>query len=135
MQTIEELASKSIPSAFRMRMSDTAICCVESIAGQKGQNITIIELSELASASAQTYIVCSGKSTTQVRAIADNIREYVQIHTGRKPDNYIGYRNCQWIAIDYGDVIAHIFLPDTREFYNIEELWSDAPHVTIPNIE
>ena len=82
-----------------------------------------------------TFIICQGSSPTQVDAIADSVREYVQEHCGAKPYNYDGYQNSQWIVIDYGDVFVHIFLPDVREHYNLEELWSDAPITEIPDLD
>lgn len=71
----------------------------------------------------------------QVAAIADNVREFLQKEAGVKPYNYDGYRNSQWIVIDYGDVFVHVFLPETREYYNLEELWSDAPTTEIPDLD
>jgi len=56
-------------------------------------------------------------------------------HTGIKPYSYDGYRNSQWIVIDYGNIMVHVFLPDTREFYNIEDLWSDAAITEIPDLD
>lgn len=71
----------------------------------------------------------------QVSAIADCVREYVQQHTGVKPYNYDGYRNAQWIVIDYGHTLVHVFLPDVRQHYNLEELWSDARITEIPDLD
>lgn len=80
-------------------------------------------------------MVCTGKSTSQVAAIADNIREEVRKKLEIKPYNYDGYRNSQWIVIDYGDVMVHVFLPEAREYYNIEDLWSDASITEIPDLD
>lgn len=71
----------------------------------------------------------------QVSAIADSIREYVQEHSGTKPFNYDGYRNSQWIVIDYGSIYVHVFLPEFREYYNLEQLWNDAKITVIPDVE
>lgn len=99
---------------------------VEAIQDKKGSKITLLDLTRLDSAPAARLIVCQGKSTSQVSTIADNIREHVQKTTGAKPIHYEGYRNSQWIIIDYGSLTAHVFLPDIRNFYNLEELWADA---------
>lgn len=80
-------------------------------------------------------MICEGNSTSQVSAIADNIREEVYRQKGLKPYNYDGYRNSQWIVIDYGTLMVHIFLPDVREYYNIEDLWSDAGITHIPDLD
>lgn len=108
---------------------------VEAIQERKGKDITIIDLSEIDGAIAKEFVVCQGSSTSQVSAIADSVREYVQDRTGQKPYNYEGYQNSQWIIIDYGEIMVHIFLPEFRGFYNIEELWSDAPSVDVPNLD
>ncbi|MDE6649811.1 MAG: ribosome silencing factor [Muribaculaceae bacterium] len=106
-----------------------------AIQDRKGFDISILDLSNVDGAPTGQFIICSGKSTTQVSSIADNVREEVQKQTGEKPVNYDGYRNSQWIVIDYGDTMVHVFLPDTRHFYRLEELWSDAETIRIPDIE
>ena len=64
---------------------------------------------------------------SQVAAIADSVREKLNLECGVKPFNYEGYKNCQWIVIDYGYIMVHVFLPEVREFYSLESLWEDAP--------
>lgn len=108
---------------------------VESIQEKKGQKITTIDLSDIEGASATDFIICQGRSTSQVSAIADAIREDVIKKTGKKPYNYDGYRNSQWIVIDYGDIMIHVFLPETREYYNLEDLWSDGKVTEIPDLD
>lgn len=106
---------------------------VSAIQDKKGRDITILDLSEVDGAPTGQFIICSGKSTTQVSAIADSVREEIQKQTGEKPINYDGYRNSQWIVIDYGDTMVHVFLPETRAFYRLEELWNDAETIIVPN--
>lgn len=106
---------------------------VEAISDKKGKRISIVDLSGIESASTQKLIICQGNSTSQVSAIADSVREELLKNTGTKPYNYEGYRNSQWIIIDYGDVMVHVFLPDFRNFYNLEGLWNDAPIEWLPD--
>lgn len=108
---------------------------IEAIRNRKGLKITKIDMSGLETSPASAFVVCQGNSTSQVSAIADNVREEVQNKLNIKPFNYDGYRNSQWIVIDYGTVMVHVFLPDTREFYNIEDLWSDAKVETLPDLD
>lgn len=108
---------------------------VEAIRNKKGNKITTIDFAGIEGASTGGFVICQGRSTSQVSAIADEIREFVFKQTGRKPYNYDGYRNSQWIVIDYGDLMIHIFLPDVREFYNLEDLWSDGKTVELEDIE
>ena len=107
----------------------------EGIQERKGKKITHIDLSAIESAPTNDFIVCQGSSTMQVAAIADSVREYLLEHAGIKPYNYDGYRNSQWIVIDYGSLLVHVFLPETRQLYNIEELWSDARLTEIPDLD
>ena len=115
--------------------TDLTRLVIEGIQERKGKNITCIDLSGIESAAASSFIICQGTSTMQVSAIADSIREYLLEHGGVKPYNYDGYRNSQWIVIDYGSTLVHVFLPEVRELYNLEELWSDAPVTQIPDLD
>ena len=108
---------------------------ISAIQDKKGFDISVLDLSKVDGAPTGQFIICTGKSTTQVSSIADNVREEVQKQTGEKPINYDGYRNSQWIVIDYGDTMVHVFLPEIRSFYRIEELWSDAETTLIPNLD
>lgn len=99
---------------------------IEGIQDRKGRGITLVDLSKIDGAAVDEFIICQGSSTMQVASIADNIREYVQTQSGQKPYNYDGYKNSQWIVIDYGSTLVHVFLPEIRQLYNLEELWSDA---------
>ena len=99
---------------------------IESIQEKKGHKITTVDLTEIESASANYFVICQGNTPTQVEAIADSVRQYTREHTGVKPIAYEGYRNAQWIIIDYGNIFVHIFLPESRDFYRLEQLWNDA---------
>lgn len=108
---------------------------IEGIQERKGKKIVHVDLSAIESSIARNFIICEGTSTMQVAAIADSVREHLQKEAGIKPFNYDGYQNAQWIVIDYGDTFVHVFLPDVRQHYKLEELWSDAPINEIPDIE
>ncbi len=108
---------------------------IEGIQDRKGKNITHVDLSGLEDVSTEHFLICEGSSTMQVSAIADSVREYVQDNSGVKPFNYDGYRNSQWIVIDYGSIYVHVFLPEYREYYNLEQLWNDAEIKEIPNVD
>ena len=106
---------------------------IESIYDRKGYAVTLLDLSEIEGAAAPEFIICQGNSPTQVSAVADNIREELLEKLGRKPSNYDGYRNSEWIVIDYGDILVHVFRKDVREHYNLEDLWSDAVVTNLPD--
>lgn len=108
---------------------------IEGIQERKGRGITHLDLSGIETAGASDFIICEGTSTMQVAAIADSIREYLFDHGRIKPYNYDGYQNSQWIVIDYGDTMVHVFVPDARQRYNLEELWSDARIEHVPDLD
>ena len=109
---------------------DISKLLIEAIQDKKGSGIKLVNLEKIESAPVSKFIICQGRSTSQVSAIAD-----LQKSTGIKPYNYDGYRNSQWIVLDYGNILVHVFLPEYREFYNLEELWSDAVITDIPDID
>ena len=107
----------------------------EGIQEKKGLKIVIADLTDIEDTICNYFVICQGNSPTQVSVIADSIREYVREETGNKPLAIDGLRNAQWVAIDYSDVLVHIFLPEVREFYNLENLWADAKLTFIPDID
>ena len=81
------------------------------------------------------FVICEGNTPTQVAAITDSVEDYVRINANEKPLGIDGLRNAQWVAMDYSNVLVHIFLPETRDFYNLENLWADAIITEIPDID
>ena len=108
---------------------------VEGIQERKGKNITHVDLTGLEYVSTEHFIICQGTSTMQVAAIADSVRDKVLEQTHRKPYNYDGYGAASWIVLDYGDTLVHIFTPETRQRYNLEDLWYDANISEIPDLD
>lgn len=108
---------------------------IEAIQDKKGSSICTINLASIPTAPAYDFVICQGKTPSQTSAIADNVIEKAREGNGRKPDRVDGMRNGQWIIIDYGELMVHVFTPDSREFYNIEDLWVDGDTVSIPDID
>lgn len=108
---------------------------VEAIQDRKGKRISVLDLSEIEGAPAFEFIICQANSPTQVAAIADSVRDSLLEKIHVKPYNYDGYGSSEWIVIDYGDILVHIFYHQTREHYNLEELWSDAAITEIPDLD
>ncbi len=100
---------------------------VGAIEDKKGKNIVSLDLSGFDGAVCSAFVVCNADSTTQVAAIADGIEEKVQETLGEKVWRVEGQQNAVWIAMDYVDVVVHIFQTELRDFYRLEELWADAP--------
>lgn len=114
---------------------DLTSLIIEGAHDLKGKSVTIVDMTSIAAAPTPEFIIVEGTSTMQVASIADNIREHLFEKAGIKPYNYDGYTNSEWIVIDYGPVLVHIFLPEARQKYNLEELWSDAVITDIPDID
>ena len=108
---------------------------VEGIQEKKGEKITVVDMSDIDNYVFRNFVICQGKSNSHVTSIADSIRDYVREQIKVKPFATDGYQNAQWIALDYGEVIVHIFQPELREFYNLENLWEDARITEIPDLD
>ncbi len=108
---------------------------IEGIQERKGHKITLVDMSSIESSAASRFIIAEGSSTMHVSSIADSVREYLFEKASIKPYNYDGYTNSEWIVIDFGDTLVHIFTPATRERYRLEELWSDAVITDIPDLD
>jgi ribosome-associated protein len=99
---------------------------VASIQDIKGKNIIKLDLRHLDDAPTDFFIICEGDSNTQVKGISDNIYKRVKDDGNLLPSHYEGQQNALWILLDYFDVVIHVFYRDTRTFYQLEDLWSDA---------
>lgn len=107
----------------------------EGIQDKKGKNIVIADFTEIDDTICNYFVICTGNSPSQVMAITESVKEQVRENCGIKAFALDGIKNSQWVAIDYGEVIVHIFLPEQREFYNLEHLWADAKLSIIPDID
>ncbi|SHK26833.1 ribosome silencing factor [Epilithonimonas mollis] len=99
---------------------------VESIQDTKGEDIQIFDLSGIENSVADTFVICSGNSNTQVSAIAGNIEKKVRNEIQERPWHVEGTENAMWVLVDYVSVVVHVFQRQIREYYDIEELWGDA---------
>lgn len=103
---------------------------IDAILDKKGKEVLELDMREVDSSIADYFMVCHGDNTTQVSAIADSIYRQVKDELGILPNKGIeGKQNSTWMILDYFDVVVHVFLKETREYYQIEELWSDAQTV------
>lgn len=102
---------------------------------KKAKNIVVVDMTKLPGTICQYFVICSGTTPTQVTAIAEEIKESVKKEIKDAPISMDGLREGRWVGIDYGTVIVHIFIPELREFYNIEHLWADAELKTIPDLD
>lgn len=107
----------------------------KGIQEKKGTQIVVADLREIGDTICQYFIICQGNSPTQIGAITESVAESTRKGCRVKPLAVDGLRNATWVAMDYVDIIVHIFLPQAREFYDIEHLWEDAQLTALPDIE
>ena len=108
-------------------MNELIETIVGAIQDKKGKDIVSLDLSGFDGAICSHFVVCNADSTTQVAAIADGIEETVQQKLGQNVWRVEGKQTGVWVAMDYLDVVVHIFTTELRSFYKLEELWADAP--------
>ncbi len=104
---------------------------VEGMEERKAKNITILNISKLENRVTDYFVICDADSKTHVNSIADSVEDTVIKLTNEKAFHSEGHQNSEWILIDYINIVVHVFLRETREFYNIEGLWGDAEITTI----
>lgn len=114
------------------KMVDTI---VKGIQEKKGKNITVADLRGIDGAIAAYFIICEGNSPAQVEAITESVGDTMRIELKEKPVNVVGLGTDQWVAIDFVDVMVHIFLPEARQFYDLDTLWQDANLQHIADID
>lgn len=118
-----------------MKSNNLRDTIVDAIQDKKGSSVCVIDLSAIQTAPSSTFVICQGKTPTQTSAIADNVIEKITSNFHRKPYKIDGMRNGQWIIIDYGETMVHVFTPETREFYNLEDLWIDGEFERIEDLD
>jgi ribosome-associated protein len=99
---------------------------VDAIQDRKGVNIVSLDLRSIEDSVADYFIICTGEASTQIKSIADNVELEVRKKLKEKPWHIEGTQNLEWVIVDFVNVVVHIFKKDIREFYKLEDLWSDA---------
>ncbi len=112
-----------------MDSKNLAIKISELVFEKKGYDVKILDLSKVTSF-ADYFVICSGDSDTQVKAISDEIERKLR-EDGVSSWHREGYESLSWVLLDYVDVVVHIFKKDARQYYNLEKLWGDAPVVDV----
>jgi ribosome-associated protein len=112
-----------------LKSRDLAVKAAEAAFKKKALDVTILDLSGL-TVIADYFVICSGESTTQVKAVAAFIEEELA-KKRKKPLGVEGASYSHWILLDYGDVVIHVFEKETRAYYNLEKLWMDAKIIEI----
>jgi ribosome-associated protein len=104
---------------------------IRGIENVKGEDIQKMDLREIENTPCEFFVICSANSNTQVTAIVNSIQKTVSKALLEKPFHTEGLEVAEWVLIDYVNIVVHVFQKQTREFYNIEELWGDAKSTLI----
>lgn len=107
----------------------------KGIQEKKGSKIVVADLNGVDGAIVNYFVICQGNSPTQIEAIAESIGETVRKELKEKPTHVVGLGLNQWVAIDFVDVMVHVFLPEMRTFYDLEHLWADAKLTHLPDLD
>ena len=106
---------------------------VKAIQEKKGNQIVIADFSKIKNVIYKYFIICQGNTAAQVDAIVREVGDLARESLGEKHLGVSGLDNCIWVAMDYGDIIVHVFQPEARAFYDLEHLWEDAKITRIPD--
>lgn len=112
-----------------MTLDEKLKLIIKTLDTKKAEDIQAIKISDL-TIIADYFIIANGMSSTQTRALADEV-EFKMKQQGAEPLRVEGERGANWIIIDYGDVVVHVFYKETREHYNLERLWADGEHIDV----
>ncbi len=116
-----------------MESFEAAKLAVKALSDKQGADIRLLKTEDL-TVLADYFILCTATSTPHVRALYDEVDKQLSL-AGMPPMRREGYRNSNWLLLDFGCMIVHIFQKETREFYNLERLWNDAQEIDIAEIE
>ena len=126
MEPLEVLAGRKKGVARLNRNSKIFKTIIRAIQEKKGENIVSLDLRKIPEAVADFFIICEANNQPQIRAISDFIEEEVKKKCDDIPYHNEGKQNMHWVLIDYVNVVVHIMVPESRRFYKLEEMWSDA---------
>ena len=134
MNNLDALKSRKKNNLTRLTRSSKIIkAIIHAIHEKKGENVVSLDLRKIHEAVADFFIICEASNPTQLKAIADYVEFDVKEKTGESAYKHEGRQGEQWILIDYVNVVVHIMLPEPRKFYQLEEMWSDAPAMEHPD--
>jgi len=127
LETLSVLNSRKKNTITRLNRNSKIINTIKrAIQNKKGDKVVSLDLRKIPEASADFFIVCEASSTTQVKAICDEVEFQVKQDCDEMPYKHEGRQALQWVLIDYVNVVVHVMHPDARKFYKLEEMWSDA---------
>ena len=127
MEQLTTLTNRKKKTSVRLNKNSKIIkTIVKAIRDKKAENIISLDLRKIKEAVADFFIICEANNPQQVRAIADNVEDQVRDICNERPYHHEGFQKLNWVLIDYVNVVVHVMQQETRKFYRLEEMWSDA---------
>ena len=128
MEQLSKLAARRKRSSVTRLTKNSKIlkAIVHAIQEKKGEHVVSLDLRRIPEAVADFFIICEASSTVQVKAIADFVEDHLKKSLGELPYRHEGMQAAHWVLIDYVNVVVHVMQSETRKFYKLEEMWSDA---------
>jgi ribosome-associated protein len=122
---VSDIAPDELPAFVRRS--------VELAHERKAHDVVVLDLRGISSAT-DYFVLASGRSDVQVKAIADHVTDELK-KEGQRPSHVEGLRGGRWALLDYIDLVVHVFHPQARDFYQLENLWGDAPRWVVPDVD
>lgn len=113
-----------------MNSRELSLLAAEAASDKKAEDIIALDVSQLLVVT-EYFVIATGRTNVQVRAIADEVELQLREKAGEKPIGREGLGEDKWILLDYGDFVVHVFQPQERDFYRLEKLWGDAPRLEL----
>jgi ribosome-associated protein len=126
LEQLDVLANRKKGQTRLTRNSKIFKTIIKAIQDRKGENIVSLDLRKIDEAVADFFIICEANNQPQIRAIADSVIDSVKKECEESPYHHEGKSTLQWVLIDYVNIVVHILNRETRKFYKLEEMWSDA---------
>ncbi len=123
-----EQKGRPIATQLPAETIDLARRAADALDDKKAADVVLLDVGDLLQITG-VFVIATGTSNRQVKGLADEVTEKIKDRFERRPARKEGVTEAQWVLLDYGDVIVHIFQPDTRAFYDLERLWGDAPRI------
>ena len=130
-EVIEKLPAKKRKRPEEPSAPVLAGLILDAVRSKKAKDVVVIDLREVSEV-ADFFVLCTGESDLQVKAIVDGVRDAIRDATNERPWRTEGYSHRQWVLLDYVDVVVHVFDPERRDYYNLERLWADARIEEVP---
>lgn len=127
MNNLKVLTQRKKSSQKLTRNSKLFKTIIHAIQEKKGSHIVSLDLRKIPEAVTDFFIICQASNNIQLKAIADSVEMEVKKNCEELPYKHEDRGSEQWLLIDYVNIVVHVMMEDTRKFYNLEELWSDAP--------